>query len=103
MIISLLVPILVVGCLISASVICFLLAAVFIRRYNRVKELKREGNIKGEVFDAREYGYEEDVTHKHREVLVNFFYDHPELTSSDFSIYETFINDVDRYNSTYLE
>ena len=56
-----------------------------------------------DIVIVEQYGYEEDVTHKHREVLVNFFYDHPELTSSDFSIYETFINDADRYNSTYLE
>ena len=56
-----------------------------------------------DIVIVEQYGYEEDVTHKHREVLVNFFYDHPELTSSDFTIYETFINDADRYNSTYLE
>ena len=56
-----------------------------------------------DIVIVEQYGYGEDVTHKHREVLVNFFYDHPELTSSDFSIYETFINDADRYNSTYLE
>ena len=56
-----------------------------------------------DIVIVEQYGYVEDVTHKHREVLVNFFYDHPELTSSDFSIYETFINDADRYNSTYLE
>lgn len=56
-----------------------------------------------DIVIVEQYGYEEDVTHKHREVLVNFFHDHPELTSSDFTIYETLINDADRYNSTYLE
>ena len=61
LIISLLVPAVVIGCLISTAVICFLLAAVFIRRYRKIKELKKEGNIAGEEFDASEYGYEEEV------------------------------------------
>ncbi len=61
LIISLLVPVVVIGCLVSTSVICFLLAAVFIRRYRKIKELKKEGNVSGEEFDASEYGYEEEV------------------------------------------
>lgn len=50
-----------------------------------------------------QYGYTEDVTNKHRDVLVDFFCKHPELTPSDFSRYEAFIKEADRYNSTYLE
>ena len=33
----------------------------------------------------------------------HLFNKHPELTPSDFSKYETFIKEADRYNSTYLE
>ena len=50
-----------------------------------------------------EYEYSEDVTNKHKDVLGDFFCRHPELSPSDFSRYETFIKDADRYNATYLE
>lgn len=53
---------LIVGCLISLSIICFLVSSIFIRRYHRIKEFKKDNvNINGQVFDATEYSYDEDV------------------------------------------
>ena len=56
-----------------------------------------------DIVIVEQYGYAEDPTDKHKEVLLDFFNKHPELTPSDFSKYETFIKEADRYNSTYLE
>jgi hypothetical protein len=56
-----------------------------------------------DIVIVEQYGYVEDPTDKHIEVLLDFFNNHPELTPSDFSRYETFIKEADRYNSTYLE
>ena len=56
-----------------------------------------------DIVIVEQYGYVEDSTDKHIEVLLDFFNNHPELTPSDFSRYETFIKEADRYNSTYLE
>ena len=56
-----------------------------------------------DIVIVEQYGYAEDPTDKHKEVLLDFFNKHPELRPSDFSKYETFIKEADRYNSTYLE
>ena len=56
-----------------------------------------------DIVIVEQYGCVEDPTDKHIEVLLDFFNNHPELTPSDFSRYETFIKEADRYNSTYLE
>lgn len=56
-----------------------------------------------DIVIVEQYGYVEDPTDKHIEVLLDFFNNHPELTPSDFSRYETFIKEADRYNSTYFE
>lgn len=56
-----------------------------------------------DIVIVEQYGYVEDPTDKHIEVLLDFFNNHPELTPSNFSRYETFIKETDRYNSTYLE
>ncbi len=62
MVLSLVIPILVTGCLLSIAIVCFLFAAKFIARYRRIKELKKDTlSLEGEVLDGSEYGYDQDI------------------------------------------